>query len=255
MPTPGHGPQQPLGSIRPTSSSAKRPRSGLLLAVAVLALLGACAPAAGSDERVEVAQLTEAITYYPYQTGASWQYLREGDRLNDPRASTVVDGPTIVDGEVWVSFTKTRPGYQERGFRRVTEAGVFLHSKVVLGLTTITYDPPLQEFPAEGTLRVGAQWTGETTATMVNHGRPERESLSVQYVYTVVDRRNVNTPAGPLEVFVIDLTLRSLGPDAEILDEETTQAWFTPFVGEVRTNQGWVLIASNVLTTAAEGGG
>lgn len=234
-----------------SNPNAARARRGLVAAVLLAALLAACTPTAGSDERVEVQQLSEPITYYPFQTGAAWQYLREGDRLNDPRASTVIDGPTIVGAEVWISFTKTRPGYQERGFRRVTPAGVFLHSRVVLGLTTVTYDPPLQEFPAEGALRVGSQWSGETTVTMTNQGRPERQTQDVQYVYTVVDRRNVNTPAGPLDVFVIDLTSRVIGEDGAILEEETSQTWFAPFIGEVRTNQGWVLVDSNVLTAAA----
>lgn len=218
----------------------------LLASLLALFVLSSCAPTAGSEERVEVQQLTEPITYYPFQTGAAWQYLRDGDRLSDPRASTVIDGPTIVDSEVWVSFTKTRPGYQERGFRRVTPQGVFLHSRVVLGLTTIKYDPPLQEFPAEGTLRVGAQWSGETTVTMSNSGRPEQQTLNVQYVYTVVDQRTVNTPSGAIQVFVIDLTSRNLSTEGELLDEENSQFWFTPFVGEVRSNQGWVLVSSNV---------
>lgn len=221
-------------------------RTVLLASLLAVLVLSSCAPTAGSEERVEVQQLTEPITYYPFQTGAAWQYLRDGDRLSDPRSSTVVDGPTIVDSEVWVSFTKTRPGYQERGFRRVTPQGVFLHSRVVLGLTTIKYDPPLQEFPAEGTLRVGAQWSGETTVTMSNSGRTERQTLNVQYVYTVVDQRTVNTPSGAIQVFVIDLTSRNLSPEGELLDEENSQFWFTPFIGEVRTNQGWVLVSSNV---------
>ncbi len=223
----------------------------LLASLLAVLVLGGCTPAAGSDERVEVQQLSDPITYYPFQTGAAWQYLRDGDRLSDPRSSTIIDGPTIVDSEVWISFTKTRPGYQERGFRRVTPDGVFLHSRIVLGLTSIRYDPPLQEFPPEGALRVGAQWSGETTVTMSNLGRPESETLDVQYVYTVVDRRTVNTPAGSIEVFVIDLTSRNVSPDGELLDEETSQFWFTPFIGEVRTNQGWVLIDSNVLAASA----
>ncbi len=225
-------------------------RSVLLASLLAVLALSSCAPAAGSDERVEVQQLSEPITYYPFQTGASWQYLRDGDRLSDPRSTTVIDGPTIVDSEVWTSFTKTRPGYQERGFRRVTSQGVFLHSRVVLGLTTVKYDPPLQEFPAEGTLRVGAQWSGETTVTMTNTGRPERQTLNVQYVYTVVDQRTVNTPAGAIQVFVIDLTSRNLSPEGELLDEENSQFWFAPFIGEIRTNQGWVLVDSNVLSAA-----
>lgn len=218
-----------------------------LLAGATLLVLTAvaCAPSTGSEQRVEVQQLSETATYYPYQTGAAWQYLPEGARLSDPRASVVVEGPAVVDGGVWISFREVRPGWEQRSYRQFRPDGVFLHSQVRLGITTIEYDPPMREFPAPDTLRVGAQWAGETTVTLsLGDGSPPQVS-DVEYVYTVVDRRTVQVPAGPIEVFVIDLTTRLL-EGGEVVEESSRQFWYAPYVGEVMLRTGHLLVATNV---------
>ena len=227
----------------------------LALAAVLVALLAvACAPAA-EEGTVAVDQLRDEITYYPFQTGASWQYLPEGARLSAPRAGVVVEGPTVVDGEVWISYRQVRPGFEQRSYRQVRPEGVFLHSQVRLGITTLRYDPPLQEFPPEGTLRVGAQWSGETTVHLTLTGDDETEQRKVSYVYTVVDRRTVTVPAGEIEVFVIDLTTRLIDDDGAVVDEESLQTWFTPYLGEVRLRTGHVLVDTNVpLGVATEAG-
>src|SRR5690606_25043383 len=85
-------------AVWPDATGNSSPRRGTLLdmrtpqralalgAVLLLAAMVACAPSAGSEQRVEVQQLSEPTTYYPFQTGAAWQYLPEGARLSDPRA-------------------------------------------------------------------------------------------------------------------------------------------------------------------------
>ncbi|HLV12197.1 MAG TPA: hypothetical protein VKY42_07115 [Trueperaceae bacterium] len=214
-------------------------------AVLLLAAMVACAPSAGSEQRVEVQQLSEPTTYYPFQTGAAWQYLPEGARLSDPRASVVVEGPAVVDGGVWISFREMRPGWEQRSYRQFRADGVYLHSQVRLGITTIEYDPPMKEFPAPDSLRVGTQWSGDTTITLsLGDGSPPSVS-QVNYVYTVVDRRTVQVPAGPLEVFVIDLTTRLI-EDGEVAEESSRQFWYAPYVGEVRLRTGHLLVATNV---------
>ena len=218
----------------------------LAVGVTVLLLIvGACAPTA-SDERVEVQQLTEPTTYYPHQTGAAWQYLPEGARLSDARASMIVEGPAVVDGGIWISFRELRPGWEQRSYRQFREDGVFLHSQVRLGITTIEYDPPMQEFPAPGSLRVGSQWSGDTTVTLsLGDGSPPEVS-QVNYVYTVVDQRTVQVPAGQIEVFVIDLTTRLLDEQATVTEESSRQFWYAPYVGEVMLRTGHLLVATNV---------
>lgn len=221
------------------------------LVAALVVVLAACAPAA-EDGRVAVDQLRETTTYYPYQTGASWQYLPEGARLSAPRAGVVIEGPTVVDGELWISYREIRPGFEQRSYRQVRPDGVFLHSQVRLGITTLEYDPPLKEFPAPGTLQVGTQWSGETMVELSLTGEPDIERRHVSYVYTVVDRRSVTVPAGEIEVYVIDLTTRLLDDEGLIIDEESLTTWFTPYLGEVRLRTGHVLVDTNVSLPGAE---
>ena len=227
-------------------------------AVIVVALfVSACTPTTQSDDRVGVLQLTDPITYYPFQTGAAWEYLQQGARLTDPRTTVVVEGPTVVDNGVWIGWRLIGPAREKRSYRQVNASGVFLHSEVRLGITTLTYDPPIQEYPPQGSLRVGALWTGETDVTLQLYDGSEPEVRHLAYTYTVVDRRTVTVPAGEVDVFVINLTSRLFDEDGTQVDEETYETWFSPYVGEVRLNTGHVLMRSNVpaLTETAGGGG
>ena len=227
-------------------------------AVIVVALfVSACTPTTQSDDRVGVLQLTDPITYYPFQTGAAWEYLQQGARLTDPRTTVVVEGPTVVDNGVWIGWRLIGPAREKRSYRQVNANGVFLHSEVRLGITTLTYDPPIQEYPPQGSLRVGALWTGETDVTLQLYDGSEPEVRHLAYTYTVVDRRTVTVPAGKVDVFVINLTSRLFDEDGTQVDEETYETWFSPYVGEVRLNTGHVLMRSNVpaLTETAGGGG
>lgn len=227
----------------------------LALVVVLVALVGAACAPTSEEGTVSVDQLRDTITYYPYQTGATWQYLPEGARLSAPRAGIVVEGPTVVDGGVWISYREIRPGFEQRSYRQVRPEGVFLHSQVRLGITTLRYDPPLQEFPPAGTLRVGAQWSGETTVHLTLTGDADTEQRRVAYVYTVVDERTVSVPVGEIQVYVIDLTTRLIGEDGTVVDEESLQTWYTPYLGEVRLRTGHVLVETNVpLNLGAEEG-
>lgn len=219
-----------------------------VLAVLLALLLGACAPAA-DGERVEVAELTGPVSYYPNQTGLVWEYLPDGALLSEPRLVQRVEGPTVLDGIVVTATRLAGRGLDVRSFREYRPDGVFLKREERPG-TIITFDPPLKEFPAEGSLRVGSTWAGEGSAEIVfPDARPEnrRELLQFRYRYTVVDRRSVTLVGGTFEVFVIDFLSRLESDDGELIEEVTQQAWFAPFVGEVRTEGGYVLVDSNAL--------
>ncbi len=216
-----------------------------LLASLIVLVLAACAPTADAP-RVDVEQLTEPITFYPFQAGARWQYLPDGARLNDPATVVRVEGPTVVGGEVWIAWHARGRGLDQMSYRDSRPNGVFLLREERLG-TTFTFNPPLQEYPASGALRVGANWSGTTTVTLSADGGRQQRTLEVNYVYTVVDRRPVTTPAGQFDVFVIDFTSRTFDENGDITEELTQQTWFSPYVGEVRTRNGHLLVASNVL--------
>src|SRR5690606_24646655 len=115
------------------------------------------------------------------------------------------------------------------------------------------FDPPLQEYPPAAQLRVGANWSGSTSVHLSADGGRQQRSLDVEYVYTVVDKRPVTTPAGQFDVFVIDFTTRTFDEEGSITEELTQQTWFSPYVGEVRTRNGHLLVSSNVLSSETAG--
>ena len=215
------------------------------LALALLVVLAACAPTSDAP-LVDVEQLSEPITFYPFQAGARWQYLPDGARLTDPSTVVRIEGPTVVGGEVWVAWHARGRGLDQMSYRDNRPSGVFLLREERLG-TTFTFDPPLQEYPPSAQLRVGANWSGTTAVHLSADGGRQQANLVVDYVYTVVDRRPVTTPAGQFDVYVIDFTSRTFDDAGNITEELTQQTWFTPFVGEVRTRNGHLLVASNVI--------
>ena len=226
----------------------------LTLVPLLLLVLAACAPT-GSDERVGVQQLTEPITYYPSQTGARWEYLPNGVRLDEPRIVETIEGPSVLEGDVWIAWHLVGRGLDITRYRQYRPDGVFLKREDKIG-TQITFDPPMKAGPAEGELRVGSTWSGHTTVTVdaPESNSPEaRRSLDVDYVYTVVDKRNVTLAAGTFEVFVVSFTSRTVDENENITNELTQQHWFAPFVGDVRDEANNFLVASNVLAPPPEG--
>src|SRR5690554_2393956 len=239
----------PLGTApaaRSLTTSFYRPFLKLL-APLLLAVLAACAPTSEAP-RVDVEQLSEPISYYPFQAGARWEYLPDGARLNDPSTVVRVEGPTVVAGEVWVAWHTRGRGLDQMSYRVNRPDGVYLLREERLG-TTFSFDPPLQEYPPSSQLRVGANWAGNTTVQLsADNGRQQR-TMVVDYVYTVVDKRPVTTPAGQFDVFVIDFTSRTFDEEGNITDQLTQQTWFSPYVGEVRTRNGHLLVGSNVISS------
>ena len=226
-----------------------------LVALALSALLlGACAPAPEVG-RVEVAQLANAPSFYPQETGATWTYLPAGSPLNAVPAFQQVEGPTLIDGERWIAWRLVGRGLNVRSFKQYRPDGVFVLREVRPG-TQLTFDPPLQELPAQGELRVGSSWGGESSASIYYPNAPQgsqRETLRFAYTYTVVDRRQVRVEAGTFNVFVINLESRLSGA-ADGANNETIrqEIWFAPFVGEVRTELDFVLTDTNFQLTQAQ---
>lgn len=217
----------------------------LLLPSLLLVVLAACAPASEAP-RVDVQQLTEPISYYPFQAGARWAYLPDRARLTDPTTLVQVEGPTILGSEVWVAWHSRGRGLDQMSYRQIKPTGVFLGREERLG-TTFSFDPPLQEYPAEGQLRVGAQWSGNTTVSMSIDEGKQRRDMELDYSYTVVDKRLVTVPAGEFEVFVIDFVSRTYDENGDLTEEFSRQSWFAPYIGEVRTQAGHVLVSSNAI--------
>jgi hypothetical protein len=225
-----------------------RPFVWRVLTLAALAVLaGACAPAAGDGERVDVQQLVSAPSFYPQETGVTWSYLRDGARLDDPRYVERIEGPAVLEGDVWIAFRLVGGGQDATHYRQFRPDGVFLRRQTRPG-GTFTFDPPMQEMPAAGDLRVGAIWSGSTVARGNFPGAPVGQRVfdqPLEYVFTVVDERPVTVGGRVYDVFVIDRTTRSFDPAGEIAEEYSQQIWFAPGVGKVRHENGWFLIETN----------
>jgi hypothetical protein len=225
------------------SKPLRRPLAACLL------LLAACAPAPA--ERVSVVQATEPPTYYPHPTGALWRYLPEGEAQDAPALVQRVEGPTVVDGERLTAWRTTGRGLETRTYRAYREDGVFIPRETGPGYVT-TISPPIREWPRAGTLRVGASWGGEAVATVTFTDADEQEEVRLTYRYEVVDRRPVETSAGAFDVFVIAFESRSYSAEGQTAETLRQELWFTPFVGEIRTDNGLFLVASNLLPETAE---
>jgi hypothetical protein len=222
-------------------------RASLLAALAVALLLAACAPTAGDPGRVEVAQFSGEPSYYPQETGVRWAYLRDGARLDDPRYVESIEGPTVLDGDVWVEFRLLGGGQDVGHYRQFRPDGVYLKMQTRPG-GRFTFEPPIREMPAVGELRVGALWSGETVATGEFPAAPadqRRFTQAIEYVYTVVDRREVAVGGRTFDVFVIDRTTRTFDEAATLVEELTQTIWFEPHVGKVRHENGWFLVETN----------
>jgi hypothetical protein len=216
----------------------------LLLA---LGLITACTPVA-NQKKVEVKQLTEAVSYYPHEVGASWTYLEPGEPTDAPPVVTLVHGPTVIDGDLWIESQQAGRGLDVRWFRQYRPDGVFLLKELRPGME-VSFDPPLQEMPAEDTLRVGTNWTGQSTATIFYpEAKPkdQYQTYTFDYTYTVVDQRPVNSQAGDFDVYVINMVARMTDGEGTKINEVTQAFWFSPFVGEVMTENGYVLVDTNV---------
>jgi hypothetical protein len=220
-----------------------------------MSVLPSCAPGAAGQRPVEIDQFAGSVSYYPHEAGATWQYLALGEPSDAPRFVTTVQGPTVVNGDLWVVTRAVGKGLDIAWYRQYRPDGVFLLREVRPGVE-INYDPPLQEMPAENSLRVGATWNGETTVTVnfPEAKRPEDQTLvrKFNYIYTVVDeRKGVNVPAGDFDTFVIDFVARVFDDEGNEQPCDGTgeckqTVWFTPNLGEVMTEDDYFLIDTNV---------
>jgi hypothetical protein len=238
MPTPPHA----------CPGRARTTLLGWTWTLALLLLLAAgCAPAAQEEAEV-VTRPTGPLRYVPVATGATWTYLPDRATLDEPRVRLTVEGPTVVDGEVRTAWHQVGRGLDVRWFREHREDGTYLVREERPG-TIIRFDPPIKEIPT-GPLRVGQTWSGRTTASLrFPEAEPENRtsSLEVDWVTTVVDRREVTVAAGTFEVFVLNFTSRTTDAEGTVVDELTQETWFAPYLGEVRTENGFFLVDSNLL--------
>jgi hypothetical protein len=224
----------------------RRPAWPLAAALAIALAVAACAPAADPG-RVDVQKRVAAPSFYPQETGLRWSYLPSAARLDERPFVETIEGPAVLDGDIWIAVRLTGPGRDDVQYVQFREDGVYLARLARLG-GTIDYDPPQRLMPAEEALRVGAIWSGSTIAAANFPGAvPSQRSqrIAIDYVFTVVDERPVTVGARVYDVFVIDRTGRAFDESGAVVEEVSQQIWFAPNVGKVRHENGWFLVGTN----------
>ena len=210
----------------------------LALALAATLVLGACAPATqsaafGADVAVH---LDGARDYHPRQAGIQRTYQAEGD---PGRYVVTEQGPTLRDGLTQFVSHGIGLGRETLSYRTHTDHGVFrLHDQHVSH--TVTYDPPLQEYPA--TLAVGQRWGGTSRATFTFPDKGVAHHDTIEYQYAVVAERSVTINGRTYDAFVIDFTATQASDGARI----DQQHWYAPYVGVVRTVDQLYLTSTNL---------
>lgn len=225
----------------------------LWLLLILLVVLAGCVPASNT-ERARAESAPEAVSYFPAETGATWEYLPSGARLSDPPVEITVDGPTIVDDMVATAWSTFGRGRIATHFRIHTDGEQRLWREYRPGVI-IDFDPPMLEYPA-GELTNSTSWSGETTVRVYEDrlsetassivGKAVLQAYTVNYKTTVVETRTVTVPFGEVEVFVLNHVAEHVNEDGEIIDRVTSLTWFSPFLGEVRSDSGLLLTHTNV---------
>lgn len=212
-----------------------------VLAALLGAVLASCTPQASTPGTVQSSTPLSRVSFYPHETGLQWAYLPEGEAAGGAPYVVQNLGPTLFAGEAVNATRMTGRGADQTWYRVSDAQGVKL-----LGLrkpgVTVQLQPAWLEFPAPDAWRVGLTWTGQSQARLVGDDGTVKGSGTLTYSYLVQERRQVSTPGGRFDVWVVT---RQISDTVGGLFPATQQLWFAPFVGEVRTPEGLLLTERN----------
>ncbi len=223
-------------------------KSTFLSSIVFLSLfMVSCLPATGNGSKVTVEELDQPSSFYPHQTGITWEYLPDGSSLDTQRVIRRVQGPKVLGGERYIVTSILGLGLNLLSYKQYRASGVFLSREEGPGYE-LNLNPPIKELPAQDDLRVGASWQGRSSAEIYFTEAPphkNRINFTTEYAYTVVDKRTVRLNVGEFNVYVINLESRKLGEEGEILETLRSEIWFSPYIGEVRNQYDLVLVGGN----------
>ncbi len=217
------------------------------LALAAITIsLAACVPTA-TDPKTGTGETTTKTgqvvptgktTFYPHNTGFVWSYLPEGDAANSPLFKLEVLGPTVFRSKTLTAVRFSGRAADQTCYRDYTN-GVQLHGCFFPETGELLFEPPLQEYPPEEQMKIGANWNGETTVTEpVKGGKPKIYQLLYSYRVLVKEQYKIgNTIFDTLRINVEFNT--STG------EKLTQMIRFVPNLGEVSTKEGLALIGKN----------
>ena len=217
---------------------------GLLLSVA------ACTPPA--VQNVTTTVTSDQVSYYPSQSGLVWSYLKPGEPLDTAPYIVRIEGPTSYQSKVLTALRFIGRGQERFYYREFDQSGVKLWGEGSPEFYQITYDQPVQEYPPEATLAAGKTWTGSTTASLVTKEGTRRVRFT--YISKVVIKEKFKVRDTEYDAFLILRDNRLEYLDLSAADAakpqfqpilESQRIRFVPFIGEVETREGLVLVNYN----------
>lgn len=211
----------------------------------LLVLLAACVPQTSTpNPQTPTTRVETPPAFYPAQTGLEWTYQPPGASSLEAPYKLTIDGQSPFNNQVAFRYRFSGRGQQRVYYRQVDALGVRLLGFEELVTNTVTrFDPPIQEYPPQGNLAVGARWGGLTrySVDLTTNGKISRFAEgSFEYTYTVLGRSTVTVFNNVYDVLRISLERKPTDGEAE-----RYEIWFLPNVGEIRTQEGLQLQGKN----------
>jgi hypothetical protein len=204
----------------------------------LLVLLTACVqpPAA----RFNVQTVASEPSFYPHEAGLTWEYLEAGKQRDALRIKKDSLGVSSVGGKTYHVSRLYGRGFNTSYFETYGDNGVFLAREDRPG-AVLVYNPPIQTLPPETNFTVGHSWSGTTqTSIYYTEGDTEPTLVTLNYRYSIIDKRQLLIEGKPFETFIISVRLeQTLDNQTDAVDQEI---WFTPYRGELKTKDGLYLI-------------
>jgi hypothetical protein len=220
--------------------------SSVILPAMVLSLgLFACIPTQETRKPlkppVESGVVGGETSFYPNAAGLTWQYIKESNSADAPKYKLEVLGPSLFHGKTLTAIRFVGNASDQTYFREFSSTGVKLYGFSISQTGDVTFEPPIQEYPASSELKIGATWSGQTTVTEPNLAdKTKPKSYPISYTYTVLARQQFKIGENVYDTFRIAYEVIA-SPT-----ERTTQTiHFTPSIGEVRTKEGLLLLGKN----------
>ncbi len=224
----------------------------LLVILSASFILSGCIPSTeskplGPDDTVNIVSPTPTVSFYPQETGLTWNYLPDGYALDSIPVIRRIDGPRMAEGQLFIVDRTVGRGIDVTSFKQYTDEGVFKAREVGPGYL-LRLNPPIRELPRASQMAVGFSWSGssKTELTFTDTSSSNRQQVfQTDYVYSIVDKRPVQLGGRQFEVFVINLE-STLTKDDGSVDTLSKEIWYTPKYGEVRNSFEQYLIGGTI---------
>jgi hypothetical protein len=213
----------------------------LVLSVTLLACVPTQEPTKPPKPPVESGVVGGQTSFYPNAAGLSWLYIKDSVSADAPKYKLEILGPSLFHGRTLTAIRFVGNASDQTYFREFSSGGVKLYGFSISQTGDVTFEPAIQEYPAQNDLKIGATWGGETTVTEPNLADPTKpKSYKISYIYTVLARQQFKVAEQVYDTFRI--AFESVTSPTQRL---TQTIHFTPNVGEVRTKEGLLLLGKN----------